>query len=254
MRDPAAGRLELSVQAVQTDGNGLRRTSAILDGTTLASADIGEPGCQPGACPAVGGAILYVATAAAVDGPHRLEVTVEDGAGDVVHLLDEMIAVRNAPVTPVPPVTVTVTVQAGLDVPQAAPATTAPVGPTSTSSAHGCRSPRLSMLRVSEPLRTRHGVPVLRAGRLYRFRARVSCEVGGRRKRAPAGTRVEVHDYRHGRSVKRVVARVRSRGVVAVKLRHRRSCAVVFLTHGVDGKRSSARLPIRTATHVTRAQ
>jgi hypothetical protein len=240
VRDPAAGLLELSVQAVETQGNGLRRAKAILGGITLDSAFFADPDCTPGSCPAVGGVILRVPTRAVVDGTQRLEVTVEDGAGTVTHVVDQLVTVNNAPVVSTP--SVTVSVGGGAKTPQPDDGGPGPVGPGAQD---GCRSPRLSMFLAQRPLRVRRGVPVLAANRKYRFAGRLTCVRDGKRKPAPRGTRVDVRDRCDGRTIERQDARVRGDGALAVKLAHRRSCTVVFRIRGAGGQLVSVRIPIR---------
>jgi hypothetical protein len=241
LRDPAAGVLSLTVQAVETDGIGLRRATALLGGRILDSVYFAEADCSPGVCPAVATVGLTVATAAVPDGPARLEVTVEDAAGTVTHVVDQTVTVTNTPV--VSTSTVTVSVGAGAKQPQTGPG--GPSGPAGPSDTSGCASPRLSMLLAQRPLRIRRGVPVLAAGRKYRFGGRLTCLIDGRRRAAPRGTLVQVRDRRNGRVTDRANARVRTGGAIVVKLAHRRSCTVVFRIRGAGGHLVGVRIPIR---------
>ncbi len=84
------------------------------------------------------------------------------------------------------------------------------------------------MFLAQRPLRIKRGVPVLAAGRKYRFRGRLTCLIEGRRKAAPRGTLVQVRDRRKGRTIERPAARVKTGGALVVKIAHRRSCTVVF--------------------------
>jgi hypothetical protein len=241
LRNPAAGDLELTVQAVETEGIGLRRATAILGGNTTDTVTFAEPDCEPGICPAVGTVSLLVPTAVVTDGTSRIEVTVEDAAGTVTHVLDETITVANTPVVSTP--TVTVSVGGGSKTPQTGPPN-GPGGPDHPG-ASGCRSPRLSMFLAARPLRVRHGVAVLKRGRRYKFAGRLTCLVDGRRTAAPRGTPVGIRDRVHGKTVVRAAARVRADGRVAVKLAHRRSCTVAFRVRGAGGNLISVRIPIR---------
>jgi hypothetical protein len=241
VRDPAAGTLELTVQAVESEGIGLRRATAILAGITLDSQNFAEPDCAPGVCPAVATLPLTVPTTGVPDGPARLEVTIEDAAGTVTHVVDRTITVNNKPV--VSTSTVTVSVGAGAKIPQQGPG--GPGGPAGPSDITGCASPRLSMFLAQRPLRIRRGVPVLAAGRKYRFRGRLTCVIDGRRKAAPRGTLVQVRDRRKGRTIERPAARVKIGGAVVARLAHRRSCTVVFRIRGAGGHLVGVRIPIR---------
>ncbi len=99
VRDPASGVLELRVQAIETAGVGVRRATATLAGSALETATFAEPDCVPGVCPAVGAVALDVPTYDFPDGPARLEVTVEDAAGTVTHVVDQTVTVDNTPPT-----------------------------------------------------------------------------------------------------------------------------------------------------------
>lgn len=241
VRDPAGGVLDLTVQAVETEGIGLRRATATLGGITLDTRSFAEPDCVPGVCPTVATVGLTVPTTAVPDGPARLEVTVEDAAGSVTHVVDQTITVNNKPV--VSTSTVTVSVGAGSKKPQTGPG--GPGGPAGPSETEGCASPRLSMFLAQRPLRIRRGVAVLAAGRRYRFRGRLTCVVNGRRQSAKRGTLVQVRDRRNGRTIERPAARVKTGGAIVVKLAHRRSCTVVFRVRGAGGHLVSVRIPIR---------
>ena len=240
VRDPAAGLLELTVQAVETDGVGLRRATALLGGQVLDSVFFADPDCTADTCPDVATASLRVPTTAVADGTRRLEVTVEDSAGTVTHVADQTIRVDNAPV--ISTSTVTVSVGAGAKAPQ--PGGGGPGGGQG-SGEKGCRSPRLSMFLASKPLRVRRGRPSLVAGRRYRFAGRLTCVIDGRRRAAPRGTLVNVRDRRKGRTTDRGAARVRAGGALAIKLAHRRSCTVVFSIRGAGGRLMSVRIPVR---------
>jgi hypothetical protein len=241
VRDPAGGVLDLTVQAVENGGVGLRRASVTLGGTALDTAAFAEPDCAPGVCPAVGTVALSAPTYGVPDGPARLEVTVEDAAGTVTHVVDQTITIVNR--QPTSTSTVTVSVGAGAKNPQTGPG--GPGGPAGPSDTSGCASPRLSMFLAQRPLRIKRGVPVLAAGRKYRFRGRLTCVIDGRRKPAPRGTLVQVRDRRNGRTIERPAARVKTGGAIVSKLSHRRSCTVVFRIRGAGGHLVSVRIPIR---------
>jgi hypothetical protein len=241
VRDPASGVLDLTVQAVESEGIGLRRASVRLGGTALDSASFAEPDCQPGVCPAVGTVALSAPTYGVADGPARLEVTVEDAAGTVTHVVDQTVTVINR--QPTSTSTVTVSVGAGAKNPQQGPG--GPGGPTGPSDTQGCASPRLSMFLAQRPLRIRRGVPVLAAGRKYRFRGRLTCVIDGRRRAARRGALVQVRDRRKGRTIERPAARVKTGGAIVVRLAHRRSCTVVFRIRGAGGHLVGVRIPIR---------
>jgi len=241
LRDPAAGTLQLNVRVTETTGVGVRRATAMLGGHLLDSQYFADPACAAGVCPTVAIVDLAVPTTAVPDGTARLEVTVEDATGTVTHVVDQTITVVNQPVVSNP--TVVVSVGGGAKNPQSGP--NGPGGPAGPSGTDGCRSPRLSMFLAQQPLRIKRGVPVLAAGRKYRFRGRLTCVVEGRRKAAPRGTLVQVRDRRNGRAIERPAARVKAGGAIVVKLAHRRSCSVIFRVRGAGGNLVSVRIPIR---------
>ena len=137
LRDPAAGVLQLTVQAVETDGIGLRSATATLAGQALDTQYFAAPDCEPGVCPAVATVALTAPTDDVPDGPARLEVTVEDAAGTVTHVVDETITIANTLPTSTP--TVTVSVGAGAKVPQAGPGGPSGPEPGSGGAGGGCR-------------------------------------------------------------------------------------------------------------------
>ena len=206
--DPAAGVLELTVYA--TDGGaGLLRATTALDGRTLDEARFGD-------APAVGSVTLHLPTTVVADGVHRLRVDVEDAAGNVAVLVDRDIRVANTPV--VSTATVVVTVGSG----------GTPVTP-SADTASVCRSPRLSMMLDQRPLRFEDGVPVLAAGRNYRFSGRLTCRADGHRRPAPRGTLV-------------AGAKVRADGRIVVRVASRSARVITFR---VAGAGVAVRIPVR---------
>jgi hypothetical protein len=245
VRDPAAGKLELWVQASERDGNGLRSARAVLDGQPLDEGFFDEPGCAAGECPQVGGVALSLPTTAVSDGERRLEVIVEDGAGANQHVLDRSITVANTPI----PWTSTVTVGVGSGGTEPGPpggggGGGGGGGPTPPG-ATGCVAPQLSAFLAQRPLRFRRSVPVLAAGRRYRFEGRLTCRINGRRRSAPRGTTVELLHVRRGRTVAEVTLRVRSRGEIVARVRLRRSRTLVFRFQTEGGRPVQVRIPVR---------
>ena len=244
VRSPAAGTLELTVQATG-DAVGLRSASVALGGVTHDSGFFGEPDCLPdasaeGGCPTPGTLPLTVATTAVPDGVHRLQVTVVPGAGDPVVVYDQAITVDNTPIVSTPSVTITV-----------GSGTIAPSppggggGPPPPGGVGACVSPRLSMFLAQTPLRFRRAVPVLVAGRRYRYQGRLTCRVNGRRRSAPRGTYIGVRNRLRGRTLVRRALRVRSHGRIVARLAYRSSRVIVFRARGATGNVVRVRIPIR---------
>jgi hypothetical protein len=247
VRNPAADVLELTVLAREDDGVGLRSAEATLGGLTLDSEFFGDPACLPGTpdaeagCPNVGTVTLTVATTAVPDGVHRLQVTVVPGSGDPVVVYDETITVANAP--PVSTSSVTVTVGSGAISPGPPSGGGGPPPPAGDD--RGCASPRLSMFLAQTPLGFRRGVPVLAAGRRYRYQGRLTCRVDGRRRSAPRGTRVEVRNRLRGRTFVKPALKVRDQGLILARLAYPSSRVVVFRVRATGGELVSVRIPIR---------
>lgn len=136
------------------------------------------------------------------EGARELLVTVTDTAGKTATLVDQTIEVMG-PLVPGSNA-VTLGVNGGFPSPSGPPPHEPP---GSEPSAHkerpsgtppACPSPMLEMRLASRPLGyTRQGVPVLRPGRRYRFRGRLTCLLRRRRVWAPDGTPVRVL-YEHG--------------------------------------------------------
>ncbi len=244
VRSPAAGTLDLTVQATG-DASGLRSATVALGGVTQDSGFFGEPDCLPdasaeGGCPSTGALPLTVETSAVSDGVHRLQVTVTPGAGPAVVVYDEAITVDNTPVVSTP--SVTVTVGSGTISPSPPGGGGGPPRPGGVGA---CASPRLSMFLAQSPLRFRRAVPVLVAGRRYRYSGRLTCRVNGRRRSAPRGTYIGVRNRLRGRTFVKPALRVRSRGRIVARLAYRSSRVIVFRARSATGKVVSVRIPIR---------
>jgi len=108
-----------------------------------------------------------------------------------------------------------------------------------------CDSPRLSMELSQRPLKLSKGVPVLVSGKRYRFRGRLTCLVGGKRRSAAVKTPIELlntigkHTYRKGG------ATVRTNGAITMILAYKSSRTLVFRYTNPDGRRSQVKLKIK---------
>ena len=251
VRDPAAGVVELTVLATEDGGAGLRSAAAVLGGEPLAAAPFGAPSCLPDSgdpvagCPAAGTVTLLVDTAEVADGPQRLEVTVEDGAGRVTRLVDRSILIANTPI----PWQSSVTLTLGSGSSRSSGPSTSPSGdqPVVPGGRAGCADPRLSVALAQRPLRLRHGVPVLARGRRYRFEGRLTCRMGERRRPAVQGTVVEVRHLVRGRTVGKPAVKVRRDGRLYAWIAPAGSRIVVFRIRAADGRIVRVRIPLRVA-------
>jgi hypothetical protein len=243
VRDPAAGTLELTVQASENGGAGLRSAAVTLAGELLDAAPFGDPDCVAGGCPEVGSVSLTAPTTGVPDGPQRLEVTVEDGAGRVVHLVDRTITVANIQ----PPMHSTVTLTIGSN-PSTGPSggTEEPPGGVGGQQT-GCRAPRLSVVLAQRPVRVRRGMPLLAAGRRHRFQGRLTCLAGTRRVAAPSGTPIGLRHWVRGKIQARHVLRVSAKGRFSVRVRISSRRVLAFRARSATGTIVRVRIPVGVA-------
>jgi hypothetical protein len=269
VRSPASGTLDLRLY-VSDSGSGLANAEGRLDGAAPVFVRLGSGSCPenpspgteppPGSCPAsVSGISLPLDTRAVPDGERPLRVRVTDGAGNTATLVDRMIVVRNAPRTGSGTVaTVTVGISSGSegDHPGKGKGKGSEKGKGKGLALRrkGCRKPRLQMHLARRPLwYTRpHYVPVLRYGRRYAYRGRLTCVRSGRRVSAPRGLRVGVF-YRVWRlsfkrpwgtvqKLHRATLRVRRGGRLWLKLGFRSGRTLIFRYRDPGGKLAKAKL------------
>jgi hypothetical protein len=266
VRSPASGTLELRVYA-SDEGSGLANAEAQLDGAPPAFVRLGSGSCPerpapgseppPGACPTSVSAVpITLDTRAVPDGSRLLTVRVTDAAGNVATLLDRTIVVRNAPPTGLGPIaSVTIGVAGG----KAGASAGHPGGghpPPGNGEGHGrCHRPRLRMRLARKPLwRTRpHHVPVLRYGRRYPYKGKLTCLApSGKRVPAARGTAVELYyrvwhlsfKRRHG-PVKYIRLRrikVGKKGHLKVRLGFRSGRTILFRYYGPYSELAKAKL------------
>ena len=235
-RSPASGELELAVWA-KPDGADLRSASARLGSVQYPAVAFADGSCQT-ECPAK--VTLRIDTEDVADGFHQLVVTVEDVDGVVTTIDTVPLEVDNTP--PVYTSTVTISVSSGAISPSPPP----PGGGVTPGATAGCASPRLSMFLAQAPLRARRGVPVLQAGKRYRFRGELTCRINGRRRAARPGTPVALRIRVGGRVVQRQTLKVRKDRRLVLKLAFPAGRRVlVFSVRGTGGDTVSVRVPVR---------
>jgi hypothetical protein len=237
IRSPAADDLVLSVQAVSDTG--LTTAAATLNGTTVATASFPPGACRSDSgaeCPAV--VTLTIKTKEFADGMYRLEIVVRDEAGEEFRRLEDIEIYNNRPKSNP---TVVVEIGSGTSNPNPSP----PGGPVRPGDAPVCRSPRLSVFLDQPPLRIRRGVPVLRAGRKYRFEGRLTCVRNGRRGPAERGTIVQVRHRLGGFTIAKPALEVGRNGRVSARLSFRSSRVLVFRVVAATGKVTRVRIPVR---------
>jgi hypothetical protein len=164
---------------------------------------------------------------------------VTDEEGTSTELLRRTITVDNAPriYTPV----VTVQIGSGTISQQPSPGG----GSVGGESGPACASPQLSMRLASRPLRYRRGVPVLAAGRTYRYAGQLTCRIDGRRRPAPRGTEVQIRNRVRGWTISKPSITLRKAGVVVANLAYRSSRVVIFRVRAAGGDVVRVRIPIR---------
>jgi hypothetical protein len=243
-RDPAAGQLILTVQAIP-DGVPLQNAAASLGGKLVALDGFLDDGTCTTTCPAQ--ASLDFWTTEVPDGQRELVVWVTDEAGTSTELLRRTITIENTPrpspckEKPTDPCRVTVDIGSGSITQQPSP----PDGPVGPDSGPSCASPRLSMRLASKPLRYRRGVPVLAAGKAYRYAGELTCRINGRRKPALRGTEVQVRNRLRGWTISKPAITLRKAGDVVAHLAYRSSRVVIFRVRGAGGEVVRVRIPIR---------
>lgn len=241
VQDPASsGELKLSVLANESQGLGLTSATALLDGQAVATTDFLDGTCRDGSdvgCPAV--VMLTVPTAGHSDGMHSLKVIVENELGEQFEW-ERLFEVDNTPPVSTPVVTVSVGSNAVLPGPPPGGGTTPP-----PAGERGCAAPRLSMFLAQRPLRFRRGVPVLVAGRSYRYTGNLTCRIDGRRRPAPRGTEVQIRNRVNGHTITQPSVRVRRNGLIIARLAYRTSRTIVFRVRGTNDSVVRVRIPIR---------
>ncbi len=280
MGSPASGTLTLSLYASDT-GLGLANAEATLDGQSafvrLGSGSCpehpapGGPEPPSGVCPeSVSAVPLPLDTTALSDGSYELRVRATDAAANTATLVDRTITVRNAPPTGIGPIaTVTVGVASQSSGEEGPPGKGkgcengkacekgkgGEKGKGLALKRRRCRAPHLAMRLARKPLwHTRpHHVPVLRYGRRYPYRGKLTCRsASGKRFLAPKGTPVDVYfrvwhlsfKHYHGpvkfRHVRRI--KVGKKGHLKLKLGFRSGRTVLFRYHGPRKELAKAKL------------
>lgn len=257
-RSPLTGDMKINVEATDT-GSGLRRVTAQL-GTIATSAQfVGNQDCRDitsttgrvdmpinARCAVVGSQSLEFKTKNVLpDGPYTLTVSVEDWAGNVTTTTQPINVLNTLPVnTPTQQLSIGTS---GIVIPQENQPSPGPSGGVAGSLSSQCRSPRLSVFLDQKPLRVRRGVPVLKAGKRYRFSGRLTCVINGRRRSAPKRTRIDILNTVGKKTVRKPGTRIRDKGRLSVVLSYRSSRVIIFRFTNSNGQRSQVRIRIRVA-------
>jgi hypothetical protein len=269
---PASGTLILDVRA--TDGGiGLASARASVDGGVVATATVGGAGCADlsptdpaidlalgGDCPStVEGLQLPVPTPTFTDGPHRLQVSVTDAAGNSTVLVDQSLIVDNTP--PDWQSSAFVTLGTAGPVPPDGSAGGTGTGPVAGAGSGGtasgaggpaCLAPRLSMFLKQKPLRITKGVAVVRRNGRYRYGGTLTCAVGGRRVPAPPGVLVTLSNQIGRRIYTKSGVATRAHGSLTAILAYRSSRLLDFRYTSADGTTTRVRIRLIVAKHVAK--
>jgi hypothetical protein len=271
-----SGRMGLNVPATDA-GVGLDRAEVWIDGTLVATQPYADKNggqhctdLTPGDgtvdlpfnndCLPVGDALFTddvatgthnaIDTTAFADGNHTLTVKVFDAAGNETDgLTDYAFEILNHP--PTGTNTATLDIQSGSTSQTNGSQNGAGGGGTGGvkgASASSCSSPKLSMELSQKPLRVSHGHPVLKKGKRYRFRGRLTCVVNTKRHSAPVSTRIDLLNVVGKRTVRKGGTTVRSAGKITIILSEKSSRTLVFRYTNPDGKTSQVKLKIQVAS------
>ena len=89
-------------------------------------------------------------------------------------------------------------------------------------------------------------MPVLVAGKRYRFTGRLTCIINGRRVSAPKRTRIDVRAIVHGRSVRKGRTAVGAKGKIVFRIASPSSRTLEFRFTAPNGKVTRVRIKIVT--------
>jgi hypothetical protein len=226
------------------------KADAATDGPDLGQATLylGSESIPVALCAAAdpcrsGQATLSLNTTDFADGTYDLRIVVADVTGNGRTVLDDPdFQIWNN--RPTGSNTATLTVGSG--VPPLASGASGSSGGVRGASAASCTAPKLSMILDQRPLRIRHGVPVLVAGKRYRFTGRLTCVINGKRVSAPKRTRIDARALVGGRSVPKGRASVGAKGKVVFRLASPSARTLEFRFSGLDGKVTRVRIRIAT--------
>jgi hypothetical protein len=108
-----------------------------------------------------------------------------------------------------------------------------------------CRSPRLSVILRSKPVRVSKRVPVLKYKKRYRFTGRLTCVINGKRQSAPKRTKLAIYNKVGKKTVRKPNTAIRAKGKVDLKLAFVSSRTVIFRYTNAGGQKSEVKIKIR---------
>jgi hypothetical protein len=258
-QSPASGDMKLNIPA-SDDGSGLKEVVVNFGNLPAKVVRFGGTNCEelsPGDntvdlrldanCTTFDqSAQVTINTREVPDGDYDLRVRVYDWAGNVHEEPVRRIQVLNNPPRGQSSQTLNIGTSGVADPNQGgAPAPSG--GDVLGASTQRCNSPRLSMFLSQKPLRVRRGVPVLKAGKRYRFNGRLTCVINGRRVSAPKRARVDIFNRVGNRTLEKAGTTVRNRGNLTVILAYKTSRVITFRFTNTDGRSSTVRIRVIVA-------
>lgn len=120
-----------------------------------------------------------------------------------------------------------------------------PSGGVQGAQRNQCRTPRLSVVLNSKPVRVSKGTPVLLYKKAYKFTGRLTCVIDGKRRSAPKRTKVSILNKVGKKTVRKPNTAIRDKGGVNLKLKFVSSRTVIFRYTNADGQKSEVKIKVR---------
>ncbi|MDA0181164.1 hypothetical protein OJ997_12730 [Solirubrobacter phytolaccae] len=108
-----------------------------------------------------------------------------------------------------------------------------------------CRTPRLSVVLNTKPVRVTKGTPVLKYKKAYKFTGRLTCVIDGKRRSAPKRTKVSILNKVGKKTVRKPNTAIRDKGAVNLKLAFVSDRTVIFRYTNADGQKSEVKIKVR---------
>lgn len=258
----AAGPMNVEVRATDL-GVGLDRTELYIDGTHVdTQAYVEEDGrgehctdltpddgvvdlpidndCLPN-----GVEVLSVNTNNFPDGDHTVTVKLYDAAGNVFEppsAKDRVVRITNHP--DLGSSSAQLNIGSGNTQSPQGGNNNGGSGGVAGQTATSCNSPRLSMELSQKPERVSKGTPVLKYGKRYRFRGRLTCLVGTKRRSAVRTTPIQLLNTIGKKTYVKGGATVRTNGQITIILAYKSTRTLVFRYTNPDGRRSQVRMKV----------
>lgn len=132
-----------------------------------------------------------------------------------------------------------------VSIPNQNPGTNTPGGGVGGAQSTQCRTPRLSVILSSKPVRVTKGTPVLKYKKAYKFTGRLTCVIDGKRRSAPKRTKVSILNKVGKKTVRKPNTAIRDKGAVNVKLAFISNRTVIFRYTNAAGQKSEVKIKVR---------